>query len=166
MAVSPDNRIGVVRKIVDKIRREPYVLLPAAVLFAIHPIQVVTAEIGNLLATTPSVRALNEASERDRLAQEAALKAQQDALKVDFEKTDGVDRVPTAKKSWEFTITRPSAVLASSPQEVLGRVTKRIVDETGCESVVISVAHIDQTRWFWDTPKPLTYSAAAVDCPK
>lgn len=166
MAVSPENRLGLVRNIVRWVKRDPvYAVGQTAILLTAGTVNLWMPKAGEVIATIPFVRAMNEEGERNRQTQEAARQAQQDVLRKDFEETDGVDRMQTAQQSWLLTITRPSSTFGGSTQEILGRVTERIADETGCQSIVIAEAVVDRSSGWFYTPKPTVYSVAATDCP-
>lgn len=176
MAASPESRFKPIVDVVRLSKERPVLFATQALMLVsvaatplILPslgagINSVLDSLGRAVANTQIGRDLNERKERNRQSIEAVVQGRQAALKADFEQTDGVDRTQTADKSWLLTMTRPSLTLGGTPPEILGRVTRRIVDETGCQSFVISEAYVDRSSWF--SQKPTVYSVAATDCPK
>lgn len=136
MTATTENRPEWVGEIVRYARKNP-VMIAAFVIPSLVTASLPYAmpKIGEILASTPPGRAWNESTERAAQIRKAELQVKQDALIADFKRTDGVDRTQVAQESWLVTITRPSSVLGGSQQEILGRVTKRIADETGCKAV-------------------------------
>ncbi len=99
---------------------------------------------------------------REQQAREAQILAKQEETKADFELTDGVNMDRFAAQSYLFTL-RGSANVASSREEVIGRVIARISRETGCPSVIVSYLPADSNE---GPVKHEAYSATAICNPK
>lgn len=161
MSVSPEHIRKLVREELGRVRqsqwRDPLLTGVGTLVLIIGMQQVDKVIYGNQKA---------EVQERADKAKEVE-RLQKEALRRDYEETGGADlsRVVNSD-TYLFTITRKSATLAGSQEEILGRVIGRVSKETGCPSVITSVVWKDDAlRMPWDAPKPTIYSAASV-CPK
>lgn len=178
MSATPENRLYLVKEAIGWVSGNPD---KAAFLATVYTAMITGSvwipavtnfldtsmhSMGSAIGSTSPFKALNEISERNIQKIEAEQQVKRDALKADFEATDGVDRTKTAERSWLLTVTRPSSVLGGSTPEILARVTERIVRETGCKGVLIAEAYVDRGSGLFYTPKSPVYSVAAVNCPQ
>jgi len=99
---------------------------------------------------------------REQQARDAQILAQQEAVKADYEQTDGVNLDRPAAQTYLFTL-RESANIASSREEVIGRVIARISRETGCPSVIVSYLPADSNQ---GPEKHEAYSAVTICGPR
>lgn len=169
MRFNPENVTELIKKTRGAIKRNPSIVLTPVIASAALLINAAAPSIAN--AIIPG-RALEEQQKEAQAkatakAQQEVLKVKQEALRRDYEETAGVNmnRVGDTD-TFLFTISRPSAVLARTREEIIGRVIAKVSKETGCPSIITSVVWEDTApRMPWDAPKPTILSATAV-CPR
>lgn len=148
MRGSPENISRKIGNSINWIRQHPHKVVSYVVMIS------GVVAVGWLAQTSQGdSNVIAERQIKEKQAKEAA----QEALIKDYEETAGVDMSRVGDTdTFLFTISRKSAVLAGSKEEIFRRVIAKVAKETECSSVMTSIA---------DTSKSTLYSAVAV-CPK